>query len=123
MKDLGRDVGNAHIVLRNIHRFWKSEEQHNRTLLTLEQDELEQLAEDCYEALEDVEEIIQKHGKLETSSSFGARVKYVVQDMIQNFGSVRQRLQQYTANLALFHTMLTSVSLHNEDRSDAHLIP
>ena len=112
MQDLGRDVGNAHIVLRNIYRFWRSEEQYNRNLLTLQQDELKQLAENCNEALEAVEKIRQKHGKLEKSGSLRARVKYVVQDMIHNFGSVRQRLQQYTGNLALFHTMLTSVSLH-----------
>ncbi|KAF2114349.1 hypothetical protein BDV96DRAFT_647057 [Lophiotrema nucula] len=120
-RDLGRDVGNAHLVLRNIHRFWQAEEARQCPLLVPQQDELRELAGHCEEALEEIAKIQEKHGDLQTSDSFVARVKsrskYVLRDLIHDFGSVREKLQRYTGNLALFHTMLTSQAI-NEATTD-----
>lgn len=109
-RDLGRDVGNAHIVLRSIHSFWEKEEEHSRPLLVPQRDELKEYAEHCANTLKEIEEIRTKHTDLESSSTFTrlkGKSKYIVADIINDFGSVRDKLQRHTGNLALFHTMLT----------------
>lgn len=116
LRDLGRDVGNAHLVLRNIHRFWEAEKERNHDLLVPQQEELKQLAEGCAEALRDIEEIQKKHQDLDTSASWvkraTSRSKYAIADIFGDIGSAREKLQRNTGNLALLHTMLTWVLLH-----------
>lgn len=111
LRDLGRDVGNAHLVLRNIHRFWESEKDRNHDLLVPQQEELKQLAEACAEALHDIEKIQEKHKDLDTSASWvkraTSRSKYAMADIFGDIGAVREKLQRNTGNLALLHTMLT----------------
>jgi peptidoglycan hydrolase CwlO-like protein len=104
-------VGNAQIVLRNIHRFWALETSRNRNLLLPQQDELKQLAEACANALRDVEKIREKHDNLNTSATFVKRAtsqsKWAIADFYGDIASAREALQRNTGNLALFHTMLT----------------
>jgi chromosome segregation ATPase len=111
LQDLGRDVGNAHIVLRNIHRFWELERSRNQDLLIPQQDELKQLAEACEQTLQEVKKIQEKHNDLNTSASFIKRAtsksKWALADFYGDIASAREALQRNTGNLALFHTMLT----------------
>lgn len=104
-------MGNAHIVLRNIHRFWESEKNRNQNLLIPQQDELKQLAEACAEALREIEKIQEKHVNLNTSASWvkraTSRSKWAIADFFGDIGSAREALQRNTGNLALLHTMLT----------------
>jgi hypothetical protein len=100
-------VGNAHIILRTIHRFWQAEEARNRPLLLPQQEELKEYTENCETVLKKLEAVLHKHGGLDEGGSLKLRVKYVWQDFVHDFASIRSRLQQSTGNLAVFHSMLT----------------
>jgi hypothetical protein len=56
-----------------------------------------------------VEKVRQKHGSLEQGATVMARVKYVIDDMMHDFASVRERIRKETGDLATFHTLLTLV--------------
>lgn len=104
-------MGNAHIVLCNIHRFWQLERSRNQDLPLPLQHELKDLAKACTDALEKVERIREKHKDLNTSSNIikiaTGRAKFAMADFHGDISSARQALQQNTGNLALLHTMLT----------------
>jgi hypothetical protein len=99
------------MVLRSIHGFWDAEKKRGENLLVPQQDNLKQLALDCKQALKEIEEILDKYADLDTSNSWMTRtkiqLKYVARDMIHDSGDARAKLQRYTGELALFHTMLT----------------
>jgi len=104
-------VGNAHIVLRNIHRFWQLEKSWNEDLPLPQQDDLKELAEACADTLREVEKIQERHNDLNTSANFiklaTGRSKWAIADFYGAIGSAREALQRNTGNLALLHTMLT----------------
>lgn len=77
-------------------------------LLKPQQEELKEYTESCKSSLEKLEDIVQKYGGMETSVR--KRLKFVWKDLIEDFASIRERLQRSTGNLAIFHTNLTYFS-------------
>lgn len=69
-KDIGRDVGNTHIVLSAIQRFWEAEKSRGRALIVAQEEELKQLAENSYEILGKIQEVLDKHRSLETGEEY-----------------------------------------------------
>ena len=104
-KDMGRDVGNAHIVLKNIHAFWKSEEEAKRPLLPLQEEQLKEYTEYCEAPLGELEVMLQKYEGMDKSVKLKA--KFVFQDFFKTFATIRENLQGSTGNLAIFHISLT----------------
>ena len=112
-RDLGRDVGNAHIVLRTIGSFWELERRRARSFAVHEEEELRGRARDCQAVLLGIESIRAQHIDAITSEPRMAHdkshSKYVFKDMSHNFRSIRERLQDYTSSLSFRYTVLTRV--------------
>jgi hypothetical protein len=102
---MGKDVGNAHIIMRTIHRFWEAQEDRKKPLLVPQQDELKEYTENCKEQLDRLKLMLEKYDGMEQSLKLKA--KFVIKNFFEDFASIRERLQRSTGNLAIFHSMLT----------------
>lgn len=104
---MAKEVGNAHIVLKNIHTFWESENERGRPLLIPQKTDLKEYTENCAKELQRIEVILKKNEGLGVSGTMKARAKFAWKNFIDDFASIRGRLQAATGALAVFHSMLT----------------
>ena len=107
-KDIGRDVGNTHLVLGAIQRYWKAEEARGRDLIVAQQEDLKQLAENSHGILEKIQEVLDKHRSLGTRGRVRDKLKWTLSSFVTDIGPQRQALQENTHALAIFNATLTA---------------
>ncbi|PMD42738.1 hypothetical protein L207DRAFT_581390 [Hyaloscypha variabilis F] len=107
-RDIGRDVGNAHLVLSAIQRYWKAEESRGRELIVLQQEDLKQLAGNSREILGKIQEVLDKHRSLGDRGRVRDQLKWSLTSFTRDIGPHRQSLQNNTHALAIFNATLTA---------------
>ncbi|KAH6665558.1 hypothetical protein B0J14DRAFT_680721 [Halenospora varia] len=105
-RDIGRDVGNTHLVLSAIERYWKAEEARGRKLIGAQEDDLRQLAS-------------AKHRKLGERGNLTDKLKWAISTFARDIGPLSQALQDNTQALAIFNATLTAENA--SEQSDGHL--
>lgn len=107
-KDIGRDVGNTHIVLSAIQRYWKEEESRGRTLIVAQQEDLKQLADNSESILEKIQGVLGKHRSLGDRGGLRDKLKWSLASFVRDIGPQRTALQENTHALAIFNATLTA---------------
>jgi hypothetical protein len=107
-KDIGRDVGNTHLVLSAIQRYWKAEESRGRNLIVAQQEDLKQLAGNSYGILEKIQEVLDKHRSLGYRGRVRDKLKWSLASFVRDIGPQRHSLQENTHALAIFNATLTA---------------
>ncbi|GAB7355142.1 hypothetical protein MBLNU459_g5714t1 [Dothideomycetes sp. NU459] len=107
-RDIARDVGNAHIVLRAIQRFWEEQNLRGRELTQAQKDELKEVGDRCKDGLERLDKVYQRYKDFDRDKSLVDRLKFAWKDFTHDFASIRVRLQEATSALAILNAQLTA---------------
>lgn len=107
-KDIGRDVGNTHLVLSAIRRYWETEASRGRDLIVAQQEDLRQLAGNSFGILETIQEVLDKHRSLGNRGRVRDKLKWTLASFVKDIGPQRQSLQENTHALAIFNATLTA---------------
>lgn len=107
-RDIGRDVGNTHLVLSANERYWKAEESRGRSLIVAQEEDLKQLAGNSYEIFGKIQAVLDKHRSLGDRERVRDKLKWSLTSFMKDIGPQRQSLQDNTHALAIFNATLTA---------------
>jgi hypothetical protein len=88
-RDIGRDVGNTHLVLSAIERYWKAEESRGRSLIVAQEEDLKQLAGNSYEILGKIQAVLDKHRSLGDRERVRDKLKWSLTSFMKDIGPQR----------------------------------